>query len=91
MAYTASILKQTVYGDQRVIHYLVTADAASGTVATGLQYVDAVQVTNNSMTTTTAMRVKANLNAASAAANGNVMFSSVVASGDAFYMTVFGR
>jgi hypothetical protein len=91
MAYTATLLKRSVHGDERVEHYLVTADAASGSVVTGLGYINALQVTNYSMTTTTAMRVKGNMTVGSAAANGTVFCSSVVASGDAFYLTVFGR
>lgn len=91
MAYTATLLMRAVHGNERVEHYLVTADAASGVIVTGLGYINALQVTINSATTTTAARWKANLNAASAAANGSVMASSVVASGDCFYLSVFGR
>lgn len=89
MAYTAVIAKQTVHGDQRTIQYEITADAASGSVATGLQYIDSIQVTPISMATT-AGKFRRNLNAASAAANGSVMVSSI-ASGDVFYMQVYGH
>lgn len=89
MAYTATKLKGDVHGSQRVEQYLVTADAASGVVATGLQYVDCLSFAPKSCATA-GFKVKANLSAASAAANGSVMVSSA-ASGDDFYLIVYGR
>lgn len=89
MAYTATLLKQDVEGSQRVVQFLVTADAASGSVATGLGFINCLAVGTNSCTTG-AFKVKANLDATSAAANGTVFVSSIT-SGDAFYLTVWGR
>lgn len=89
MAFTASILKQSVHGDERVIHYSVLADAASGAVATGLSIIHQVMTSPQSLTTAI-YKVKMNTNAASAAANGSVMISSV-ASGDTLFLTVFGH
>lgn len=89
MAYTATLLKSTVHGDERAQHYQVTADAASGSVATGLGYVTAISYAPISCATA-AFKLKANLSAASATANGTVMVSSAV-NGDVFFMTVFGR
>jgi hypothetical protein len=89
MAFTATKLKGSVHGDQRVEQYLVAADAASGSVATGLKYVDCVTFAPKSMATAGG-KIKANLNDASATANGTVFVSSV-ASGDDFYLVVFGR
>jgi hypothetical protein len=89
MAYTATLQKNNVMGNQRVAQYLVTADAASGVVVTTLGYIDAIAVAPVSMATAGA-KFKANTNAASAAANGSVMVSSA-ANGDVFFLTVFGR
>lgn len=89
MAFTATVLRQTVMGNERVIHYSVLADAASGVVVTGLSYLDQVQTSPQSLTTAI-YKVKINTNAASAVANGSVMISSV-ASGDTFFLTVYGR
>lgn len=89
MAYTATVLRQTVYGNERVIHYSVVADAASGAVSTGLGFIDQAHVTPQSLTTAI-FKLKLNTNAASAAANGTVFISSI-ASGDTFFLTVYGR
>lgn len=89
MAYTATIQKKTVFGNQRVEQYLVTADAASGSVTTGLSVVESAGICPVSMATA-GIKVKINTSAASAAANGQVLVSSAV-SGDAFFLTVYGR
>jgi hypothetical protein len=89
MAYTATKLKGSVHGDQRVEQYLVAADAASGSVSTGLKYVDCVTFAPKSCATA-GFKIKANLSDAGAASNGSVMVSSA-ASGDDFYLVVFGR
>lgn len=89
MAFTATKLKGDVHGSQRVEQYLVSADAASGSVATGLQYIDCLSICPNSMSTA-GIKVKANLSAASATANGTVMMSSAT-NGDVFYLVVYGH
>lgn len=89
MAYTATKIFTTVHGTQRVIGFEVTADAASGAVATGLSYIDGISIAPISMATAGA-KFKRNLNAASATANGTVFVSSA-ANADLFYLTVFGR
>lgn len=91
MAFTKSLLNKTVHGNERVEHYEVTADAVSGVVVTGMSVVTNAQVSIKSMVTTTAMRMKINTDILSAAANGSIFFSSVVGSGDCFYLTVYGR
>lgn len=88
MAFTATLLKTTVFGDQRVQHYSVVADAASGSVSTGLGYVVACGYAPQSCATA-GFKIKANLSAASATANGTVMVSSA-ANGDVFFLTVYG-
>lgn len=89
MAFTATILKQTVHGDERVIHYSVLADAASGSVVTPLAFINQVMTSPQSLSTAI-YKVKLNTSAASAAANGSVLISSV-ASGDTLFLTVYGR
>lgn len=90
MAYTNTLIRQTVMGNQRVLEYNVTVDAASGVVYTGLNYVDSVQFAPISMTSTGLPRLKANVGTASAASLGNVFISSAV-SGDNFFLTIYGR
>lgn len=89
MAYTQTKLKADVHGSMRVEAYQVSADAASGSVTTGLQYIDFLTITPVSMATA-GVKVKRNLSAASALANGSVLLSSA-ASGDEFIIAVFGR
>jgi hypothetical protein len=89
MAYSVTTIRETVFGNQRVTQLQVTADAASGAVDAQMGVVESVQVTPISMATA-AGKFKPNLNAASAASNGNVFVSSVAA-GDVFFMTVYGR
>lgn len=89
MAFTATLLKKSVHGDERVEHYLVTADANSGSVSTGVGVITLAHLSVKSAATG-AQKVKANLSAASAAANGSLFLSSCT-SGDDFYVTVYGR
>jgi hypothetical protein len=89
MAFTATLRKNAIAGNQRVCEYLVTADAASGMVATPLGYVESLAIGPVSMGTA-AGKFKANLNDSSATANGTVFISSI-ANGDVFFLTVYGR
>jgi len=91
MAYTATLTKKTVFGDERVQQYIVTADAASGTVATGLGNLSQIHWSAKSIATgATPIRVRMNANAAGTASLGTVGVSGC-ASGDEFYLTVYGR
>ncbi len=89
MAFTVTKVFATVHGNQRVEGYEVTADAASGVMATGLGYINGVAVAPVSAATAGG-KFKRNLDASSATANGSVFVSSV-ASGDVFFVTIFGR
>jgi hypothetical protein len=89
MAFTASVASKTVYGDHRVHHLVVTADAAAGAVDTGLGTVHAVQVTLKSATTA-AIKTRINVLESATAAAGYVAISGAAA-GDEFFLTVFGR
>ena len=92
MAFTATLVKHNVSGNQRILTYNVTADANSGVVACPLGFVDGVTWAPISMATGTNgyPKFRANLNAASAASNGNVMCSSCT-NGDNFFLIVYGR
>lgn len=89
MAYTATLVKTTVYGDNRVQHYKVTADAATQAIATGLNVIESVHISPGSLSTA-GVKAYANSNASGVEAFGTVGLSGFV-SGDVFYMTVFGH
>lgn len=90
MAYTVTKVLDTVFGDQRVRNFDVTADATTQTIVTGLQYITCMHIQPLSMTTTTIPKVAVNVTASGAAANGSVAMTTVI-SGDHFFLTVFGR
>jgi len=89
MAFTGTLIRQNVVGDERMAHYDVTADALSGAVATSLGYITAAYIGPVSMATA-AITVVINKNAAGSAANGSVHLSGCV-NGDHFYLHVYGR
>lgn len=93
MAYTASLTGQSVFGNQSVQFYTVTADAASGTVSTGLGTITGLNVTMGSVTTANSVaypRIRPNATAAGAASAGVIGFSGLT-SGDVLYLMVYGR
>lgn len=90
MAYTATLVKNDVQGSTRVKVFDVTADAASGVVDSGHSIVLWHQVSPISMATMSLVKFRPNINAASAASNGNIMVSGA-ASGDRFFLTVYGK
>lgn len=79
----------TVEGNKRVSGLTVTADAASGVVDSGLLVVESIGFCPVSMGTA-GIKIKKNLNAASAASNGQIMVSSAV-NGDAFELIITGH
>lgn len=90
MAFTNSRLIRNIEGNKVVEYWDVTADAASGVIATGLSVIEAIAgVTPVSMATAAAKFIK-NTNAASAAANGSIMVSSA-ANGDHFVIVAVGH
>lgn len=90
MAFTVTVVNRTVMGNKRVDLLDVTADAQSGVVATGMKYVDAFSVGPVSMATVSLVKFRPNIGADSAAANGSIMVSGS-ASGDRFFLTVYGK
>lgn len=89
MAYTSTLVKNSIMGNERVAIYNVTADAASGSVITNLGTIDAIQVTPISMATICG-HFRINTNNLSAAANGQVFMSSL-ASADNFFLICYGK
>lgn len=89
MAFTATILKRDVHGSEAVVHYLVTADGATGSIATGLGTVTAAHIAPKSMASAP-FAVRCDEGVASTAIAGTVGVTGVT-SGDAFYLTVYGR
>lgn len=89
MAYTVSILDQTVHGDQRVRQLLVTADAVSGVVQGGFNRVISVAYAPQSMNSA-GIKIKINATTAAAASNGSINLADLT-TGDALYLTVYGQ
>jgi len=88
MAFTVSSSK-TVFGNERVHHLAVTADAATQTVETGLKVVVAHAIGILSASTA-GFKCYINSNASGVQSMGVLGISGVV-SGDQFIVTVFGR
>jgi hypothetical protein len=89
MAFTYTVADKTTFGNKHVHFATVVADAAAGSVNTGLGHVVAVEVTLKSATTG-AYKVRANALESGTSAAGYVAISGV-ASGDEFFVTVYGR
>lgn len=92
MAYTFTAGGTTVFGNQRVIQGVLTADAASGIISFGLGRLVHVGWAPKSMTTNNsgvAPRFRLNQNAAGSSSVGDLGVSGLV-SGDEVYVTVYG-
>jgi hypothetical protein len=89
MAFTVTTTKKTVFGDERVHHMTVVADATTQTVATGLTILESIAVAHKSATSGMG-KWKINVGAEGTATAGSFAVTSVV-SGDEYYVTVFGR
>lgn len=89
MAFTATQLFTTAWGNKRVIGLTVTADANSGAVESGLSVIDAIVVSVQSAATGS-QNFKKNLNSGTTARNGSIMISSCT-NGDAFTVICVGR
>lgn len=93
MAFTFTRAMTTVFGNERVVQGLLTADDVSGVVSFGFatithaQWTPVSQTTNNSLIVT---RFRINKTAAGVASNGDIGISGTVA-GDEFLLMVYGR
>lgn len=79
MAFTVA-KEDSVFGNKAVAFCVVTADAASGTIPTGLSRIASVSLAPLSMATS----------AIKMAVSAGTVTVSNAASGDAFYLTVYG-
>lgn len=89
MAFTVAKLKESVVGDMRFQVLSCTADAATQAIDTGLGYIYGVAFAPQSMASSP-WSVRANELAAGTASVGSIGVTGV-ASGDEFYLTVWGR
>lgn len=89
MAFTVSNMGNSVFGNKVAKFLRVTADAADGSVVTGLGVVENVSLGPQSMATAS-VRIKMNLTGAGTAANGSLTCSGV-ASGDVFNLLCIGH
>lgn len=79
-----------VHGSQRGTQLKITADAATQTIDTGVDYIAHMQVTPVSAATVVGLTFKPNLDASGAAANGFLGVSGLT-SGDDYFVVVYGR
>ena len=89
MSYTVTKQMSTVFGDQRVIGYEITSDGATAEIDTGLEYITHIQKSIKSANTYGAF-IAANVNSTGSASLGTLTITGST-SGDAFYVTVYGR
>ncbi len=90
MAWTTTKVAQYNEGDVVVQHWLLSADAATLDLTTGLGNVRSAQWSPKSMTTTTCPKVYANALTTAVAAAGHVSITGAV-SGDDIYLTIIGN
>lgn len=88
MAYTVT-RRQSVFGNERVVHLAIVADAATQTIESGLSVIFAHSVGVQSCSTG-AIKCYINSNASGVQSMG-VLGISGCASGDDFYVTVYGK
>ena len=89
MAFTLTDRSQSVFGNKRIVTGLITADANSGAVDSGLSVIESIS-TGVKSAVTGSQKFKANLNSGATALNGSIFCSSCT-NGDEFYVTVIGR
>lgn len=89
MAFTNSLLVNTVFGNERVQHWRITADGLSSALNTGLDTIYSVNFAPQSMTTA-AGKFAINEGVEGTSIAGTLGITGV-ASGDEFLLTVYGR
>ena len=90
MAFSATRQYRFAEGNKYRECWQITADAASGSIQTGLSVIDAIDGIVPVSMATAAAKFKANFNSGATAANGFVFVSSC-ASGDVFNVVCIGR
>lgn len=88
MAFTIG-RETTTLGNKKVVLLSCSVDSASGNVETGLQSVDHVSICPISMATA-AIIIKKNIGSGATARAGYININGA-ASGDVFFLTVYGR
>lgn len=91
MAYTATKLIRNIQGNKVVEYWDVTADAASGTIATGLSVIEAIAGAVPVSAATAAPKFKQNIGADGSTATNGTVFVSSAASGDHFVIIAIGH
>lgn len=89
MAFTATKIFGTIWGNKKVAVFSVAADAASGVVLTGFNIVEACWISAVSCTTN-AQNVKSNTTSGSSVQNGTILISSCVST-DVFTLVAIGH
>lgn len=89
MAFSVSVIHKGVHGEGRMFVYSCVADGASGIVSTDLGKIYHAAYVPVSLTTGL-LGIKQNVGNASGVSFGKVQVSGV-ATGDVFYLTVWGR
>lgn len=90
MAFSRASVVKSVFGNKRMEAFVLTADAASGAVDTGLSVIEHAVASPKSANTTSRAHLILNLNSATTALNGSLKIAEV-ASGDDFHVQVIGR
>jgi hypothetical protein len=90
MAFTSTVQFKTVYGNQRIHSFMVTADAATGTVVTGFESVFGIVGIAPYSMATSAVKLKSNTLTSGTAAAGTIAISGCT-SGDQFEIVVAGK
>ncbi len=89
MAFTVAKIHEDVHGKARMQVLSCTADAATQAISTGLDYIYGVAFAPQSMASSP-RSIRANQGAAGTSIVGTIAVTGV-ASGDVFYLTVWGR
>ena len=89
MAFTNSLLVKSVMGNQRVHFIRATADAATGSIASGFDVIEFFGVAIQSATTA-AVKFAMNEATSGTASVGNIAITGA-ASGDEYMLTIYGR
>ncbi len=89
MAFTFTAGVNSVFGNQRVLAGVLTADAATGVVSFGLGAITGLHWAPRSMATSLG-KLRENVDANGTAAGGTVAVTGVAA-GDTLFLTVYGR
>jgi len=87
MAFTWTLGRTTVHGDERTMHGTVTADNTSGSVDTGLCNINQVLYAPKTMTSGARFRINS---LPSGTATAGYLAVTGCTSGDVFYVTVYG-